>query len=292
MSDSSSGSSWLEKLAKVFSSEPESREELETILEDALEQDLIDQDALQMIRGVLNVSEKRVRDVMIPKMQVAFIDESAELEAILGIMLDSAHSRYPVFSPENNEIVGILLAKDVLRTVSKHGLTDISQLQELYRPPVMVSESKRLNILLKEFKKSRNHMALVVDEYGELAGLVTIEDVLEEIVGDIEDEHDDEESNHIQKHVQGGFQVDALTPLDEFNKFFGTELEDEQLETIGGFVTKTLGHIPEESEVFNIDGLLCKVLKADGRRVETLHIDDSETAEQEEQPENVDSTAS
>lgn len=273
MADSSSGSSWLEKLVKIFSSEPESREELETILEDAFDQDLIDQDGLMMIRGVLNVSEKRVRDVMIPKMQMAIIDEADDLDTILNMMLDSAHSRYPVFSAENDEVVGILLAKDLLKAVAKHGLNDLSQLQELYRPPVMVSESKRLNVLLKEFKKSRNHMALVVDEYGELAGLVTIEDVLEEIVGNIEDEHDDEETSHIQKHIQGGYQVDALTPLEEFNAFFKTELEDEQLETVGGYFSKLLGHIPQENEVFDVEGLRCKVLKADARRIECLLID-------------------
>lgn len=276
MSDSSNGSSWLEKLSRFFSSEPESREELETILEEALEQDLIDQDGLMMILGVLNVSEKRVRDVMIPKMQMAYIDEADDLEAILHLMYESAHSRYPVFSAENNEVIGILLAKDVLRSVSKHELTDISQLQELYRPPVMVSESKRLNVLLKEFKKSRNHMALVVDEYGELAGLVTIEDVLEEIVGDIEDEYDDDEANNIQRHVQGGYQVDALTPIEEFNAFFGCHLEDEQLETIGGYITKLLGHIPQENETFVMSGLSCKVLKADVRRIESLLVDNGE----------------
>lgn len=270
-SDSSNGSSWLEKLAKIFSTEPESREDLESLLEDAQAQDLIEQDALQMIKGVLNVFETRVRDVMVPKVQLSYVDEADPLDVILDKILESAHSRYPVFSAENDEVVGILLAKDVLQAVTKHDLTELVQLQELYRAPVMVSESKRLNVLLKEFKKSRNHMALVVDEYGELAGLVTIEDVLEEIVGDIEDEHDESEDN-IQKHISGGFQVEAITSLQDFNEFFETELEDEQLETIGGLVSKELGRIPQEDEAFEFSGLMFKVLKSNGRRVDNFII--------------------
>lgn len=265
--DSSNGSSWLERLAKIFSTEPESREDLESLLEDAQAQDLIEQDALQMIKGVLNVFETRVRDVMVPKVQLSYVDEADPLDVILDKILESAHSRYPVFSADTDEVVGILLAKDVLQAVTKHDLTELVQLQELYRAPVMVSESKRLNVLLKEFKKSRNHMALVVDEYGELAGLVTIEDVLEEIVGDIEDEHDESEDN-IQKHISGGFQVEAITSLQDFNKFFDTELKDEQLETIGGLVSKELGRIPQQNEAFEFSGLMFKVLKSNGRRVD------------------------
>ncbi|MBN2605806.1 MAG: CBS domain-containing protein [Thiotrichales bacterium] len=282
-SDTSSGSSWLERFAKIFSGEPESREDLETLLEEAEAQDLIEHDALMMIKGVLNVFETRVRDVMVPKVQLSYVDEADPIEVILDKILESAHSRYPVFSADTDEVVGILLAKDVLQAVTKHSLTDLSQLRELYRAPVMVSESKRLNILLKEFKKSRNHMALVVDEYGELAGLVTIEDVLEEIVGDIEDEHDESEDN-IQKHISGGYLVEAITSLEDFNKFFKTDLEDEQLETIGGLISKDLGRIPSEEEEFEFAGLMFKVLKADGRRVDCFIVSPLETGEGVAQP--------
>ncbi|BBN60319.1 HlyC/CorC family transporter [Hydrogenovibrio marinus] len=282
-SDTSSGSSWLERFAKIFSGEPESREDLETLLEEAEAQDLIEHDALMMIKGVLNVFETRVRDVMVPKVQLSYVDEADPIEVILDKILESAHSRYPVFSADTDEVVGILLAKDVLQAVTKHSLTDLSQLRELYRAPVMVSESKRLNILLKEFKKSRNHMALVVDEYGELAGLVTIEDVLEEIVGDIEDEHDESEDN-IQKHISGGFLVEAITSLEDFNKFFKTDLEDEQLETIGGLISKDLGRIPSEEEEFDFAGLMFKVLKADGRRVDCFIVSPLETGQDVAQP--------
>lgn len=282
-SDTSSGSSWLEKFAKIFSGEPESREDLETLLEEAEAQDLIEHDALMMIKGVLNVFETRVRDVMVPKVQLSYVDEADPIDVILDKILESAHSRYPVFSADTDEVVGILLAKDVLQAVTKHSLTDLSQLRELYRAPVMVSESKRLNILLKEFKKSRNHMALVVDEYGELAGLVTIEDVLEEIVGDIEDEHDESEDN-IQKHISGGYLVESITSLEDFNKFFKTDLEDEQLETIGGLISKDLGRIPAEEEEFEFAGLMFKVLKADARRVDCFIVSTLEAGEDIAQP--------
>ncbi|MGE4498716.1 HlyC/CorC family transporter [Hydrogenovibrio thermophilus] len=273
MSDSSSGSSWFEKLSRLFSDEPESREDLDSFLQEAQAQDLIDKDALLMIQGVLNVSEARVRDVMIPKVQMSCVDEADELDVILEKMLDAAHSRYPVISAETDEVIGILLAKDVLRAVVKHELTDKSQLVELYRTPALVTESKRLNVLLREFKNSRNHMALVVDEYGEVAGLVTIEDVLEQIVGDIEDEHDEDDDN-IQKHLSGAYSVMAITSLDEFNKFFNTDFEDELLETIGGIVSKRLGKIPAEGEVFEIEGLQFTVFKADERRVESFLVEE------------------
>ncbi len=284
MSDSSSGSSWFEKLSKLFSDEPESREDLDSFLQEAQAQDLIDKDALLMIQGVLNVSEARVRDVMIPKVQMSCVDEADELDVILEKMLDAAHSRYPVISAETDEVIGILLAKDVLRAVVKHELTDKSQLVELYRTPALVTESKRLNVLLREFKNSRNHMALVVDEYGEVAGLVTIEDVLEQIVGDIEDEHDEDEDN-IQKHLSGAYSVKAITSLDEFNKFFNTVFEDELLETIGGMVSKRLGKIPEEGEVFEIEGLQFTVFKADERRVESFLVEERSVFDEVEEDE-------
>ena len=266
MSDSSSGSSWLERLGKVFSDEPESREELVTVLKEAQSQGVLDSDALLMIEGVLDVSEARVRDIMIPRPQIEIIDANDSLETILETMLESSHSRYPVML--DKEIVGILLAKDVLRAVVKGELNDKDDLQKIYREANFIPESKRLNVLLREFKSSRNHLALVVDEYAELAGLVTIEDVLEQIVGDIEDEHDVAEDECIQKRAGGAFSVQALTTIEEFNRFFGTEIETENTETMGGFLSFELGHVPVIGEEIETNGICFRVLKATERRAE------------------------
>ena len=266
MSDSSSGSSWLERLGKVFSDEPESREELITVLKDAQSQGVLDADALLMIEGVLDVSEARVRDIMIPRPQIEIIDANDSLESILETMLESSHSRYPVML--DKEIVGILLAKDVLRAVVKGELNDKDDLQKIYREANFIPESKRLNVLLREFKSSRNHLALVVDEYAELAGLVTIEDVLEQIVGDIEDEHDITEDECIQKRAGGAYSVQALTTIEEFNQFFSTEIETENTETMGGFLSSELGHVPVVGEEIETHGIVFRVLKASDRRAE------------------------
>lgn len=270
MSDSSSGSSWLERLGKVFSDEPESREELVTVLKEAQSQGVIDADALLMIEGVLDVSESRVRDIMIPRLQIEIIDATETLESILETMLESSHSRYPVM--QGKEIVGILLAKDVLRAVVKGELNSKEDLQKIYRDPIFIPESKRLNVLLREIKASRNHLALVVDEYAELAGLVTIEDVLEQIVGDIEDEHDIEEDANIQKRAGEAFSVQALTTLEEFNDFFKVEIETEHTETLGGFVGTELGHVPVVGEILETHGLCFRVLKATERRAEVFEV--------------------
>ncbi|WP_051640765.1 HlyC/CorC family transporter [Thiomicrorhabdus sp. Milos-T2] len=270
MSDSSSGSSWLERLGKVFSDEPESREELVTVLKESQSQGVIDADALLMIEGVLDVSESRVRDIMIPRLQIELIDETETLESILETMLESSHSRYPVI--QGKEIVGILLAKDVLRAVVKGELNSKEDLQKIYRKPIFIPESKRLNVLLREIKTSRNHLALVVDEYAELAGLVTIEDVLEQIVGDIEDEHDIEEDANIQKRAGESFSVQALATLEEFNHFFKVNLETESTETVGGFVGTELGHVPRVGETLETHGLCFKVLKATDRRAEVFEV--------------------
>lgn len=266
MNDENDSLTWLEKIAKIFAKEPETREDLESLLEEAKIQDLIETDTLLMLKGVLEVAESKVRDVMIPRVQVAYIDEKKPLDKILEFMLETSHSRYPVFSA-SDEIVGVLLAKDVLKAVAKQQLNNHDDLKKLYRNPEMVSESKRLNVLLRDFKKIRSHIALVVDEYGEFAGIVTIEDVLEQIVGEIEDEHDEIENN-IQKHVSGDFLVDATTSMMEFNKFFASNLQDEKIETIGGLVLKELGRIPRQDERFSLAGLNVQVYKADARKVE------------------------
>ncbi len=285
MSDSISGSSWLERLAKIFSDEPESREELINVLKDAQSQGLIDADALLMINGVLSVSEARVRDIMIPRLQIELIDASEPLESILETMLESSHSRYPVIC--GNKIIGILLAKDVFRAVVKGELTTKEDLEKIYRTPIFVPESKRLNVLLRDFKSSRNHLALVVDEYAELAGLVTIEDVLEQIVGDIEDEHDIEEQDHIQKRPAGTYSVNAFTPIEKFNEFFGVSIQDGSSETIGGFLASEFGHVPLQEESLTTQGFTFIVLKGNNRRAEMFEVKPLDEVVSEQAKENI-----
>lgn len=268
--DSSSGSSWLERLTRLFSDEPEDREDLLEMLHEAQKQGLLDTDALYMIKGVLGVSETRVRDIMVPRPQVDVIDESEPLDMILKEIAESAHSRYPVVSESKDEIVGILLAKDVLRLMVEGKLNSIEDLRGIYRPPVFIPESKRVNVLLREFRSSHNHMALVVDEYAALAGLVTIEDVLEQIVGDIEDEHDEEEVEYIKPQNGDSFKVQAITPLTSFYEEFGVDFSAENennAETLGGLIASLLGHVPQKDEELVLQGLLFRVLKADNRRV-------------------------
>jgi len=269
MSDSSRGSSLMTRLTKVFSNEPESPEDILEMFKTSQSQGLIDADAMLMIRGVLEVSEARVRDIMLPRMQIELIDLSNSLEEILESILETSHSRYPVL--EEGKFIGILLAKDIFRALVKGALKSKEDLAALLREPQIVPESKRLNVLLREFKEGRNHLALVVDEYGELAGLVTIEDVLEQIVGNIEDEHDDHEEN-IKKRTGDVFAVKALTPIDQFNEFFDVKVEDEKSESIGGFVASSLGHVPVVGEVVEAEGLSIKVLSATDRRVEVFQV--------------------
>lgn len=272
-SDSSSSSSWLERFTRMFSDEPEDREDLLEILKEAQKQGLIDSDALLMIQGVLDVSETRVRDIMVPRPQVDVIDESWSLEAILKEIAESAHSRYPVVSESKDEIVGVLLAKDVLRLMVKGQLNDKDDLRSIYREPVFIPESKRLNVLLREFKTSHNHLALVVDEYAGLAGLVTIEDVLEQIVGEIEDEHDEDEELYIKAQVGDSFAVKAITPLSDFCEEFGVEFENESnIETLGGLIASSMGHVPQKGEEIIMEGLLFRVLKSDSRRVHLFQV--------------------
>lgn len=269
MGDSSSAS-WIERMVKMFSDEPESRENLVSMLADAQSQGLIDADALVMIKGVLEVSESRVRDIMIPRLQMALIDANEPLDSILETMLESSHSRYPVIC--DKEIIGILLAKDVFRAVVKGELKTKEDLAKIYRKPIFVPESKRLNMLLRDFKASRNHLALVVDEYAELAGLVTIEDVLEQIVGNIEDEHDVEEQAFIQKRTAHTFSMQALMPIEAFNDFFKVNIETNGCETMGGYLASLFGHVPQQGESIELQGFRFKVLKGNERRVELFEI--------------------
>lgn len=260
---------WLKRLGQVLQTEPRDREELVQTLRDAHDRELLDNDSLAMIEGVMAVSEMQVRDVMIPRSQIAVVERDASLEEILPVIIESAHSRFPVIGDNRDEVVGILLAKDLLRFAMDGEKFNI---REVLRPGFFVPESKRLNVLLKEFRSSRNHMAVVVDEYGGVAGLVTIEDVLEQIVGEIEDEHDiDEEEGYIIPVSEGEYTVRALTPIDMFNEEMGTDFGGE-FDTLGGLLLGGFGHLPKRDEQIDLGGLRFKVLRADTRRIHLVHV--------------------
>lgn len=247
------------------------RAELLETLRGALASGIVDTDALRMLEGVLDVSDIQVRDIMVPRAQMVAVDRADALSAILPVIVESGHSRYPVIDADRDDIVGILLAKDVLRVVAtgKEGDFDI---RECMRPAVMVPESKRVNVLLKEFRRNRNHMAIVVDEYGGVAGLVTIEDAIEQIVGDIDDEFDVEDEQNIRKEGERQFLVRGATPIGEFNEFFGTQWSDEQFDTVAGIVMKHLGHLPRRGESLVIGDLELRVMRADRRRLDAVRV--------------------
>ncbi len=256
---------WFARLTQALSGEPQSREELIEELRHAQANGLLSNDTLSMIEGAIQVAELTVADVMVPRAQTVFLPIDVPQNDILSIVIESGHSRFPVHDGDKDEILGILLAKDLLRCLAKGAPCDI---RALLRPVAMIPESKRLNILLKEFRLSRSHMAIVVDEYGGVAGLVTIEDVLEQIVGDIDDEHDiDEGSKLIQPQADGRFLVSALTPIADFNERFGTEFSDDEFDTVGGMVTSEMGHLPEAGEEAEFGSYHFQVTKADARRV-------------------------
>jgi magnesium and cobalt transporter len=263
---------WLERLGQLFGGEPQDREQLLALLQDAKQRALLDTDALSMIEGVLQVSELRVRDIMIPRAEMVYIRRDDPLERVLEIAVKSAHSRFPVTGDDKGEVVGVLLAKDLLGFCVE-GVRRPFNIRELLRPTVFVPESKRLNVLLKEFRASRNHMAVVVDEYGNAAGLVTIEDVLEQIVGDIDDEHDYDEAAEIFKRGANEWSAKARAPIEDVNDYFGTDFSDDEFDTIGGLVVNALGHLPKRGESVEIGALRFKVLRADSRRVHLLSIE-------------------
>ncbi|MFO1257971.1 MAG: transporter associated domain-containing protein [Gammaproteobacteria bacterium] len=267
--------SWLERISYALLGEPKDREQLVSLLRDAEQRELLNSDALSMIEGVLHVSETRVSDIMIPKAQMVIMEKEKPFHELVKVIIESAHSRFPVMSESHNEVLGILLAKDVIAfqtAVAKEEWDSKFNLKDLIRPAVFVPESKRLDILLKEFRKSRNHIAIVVDEYGSIAGLVTIEDVLEQIVGDIEDEHDIDEDNYIRKHSNNRFSVQAITPIDEFNEYFRTNFSDDEFDTVGGLVLQAFGHLPKRGEIVELNGFTFKVLKANNRRIQSLSV--------------------
>mgnify|MGYP001547109731 CR=1 FL=1 len=262
---------WFERITQALSGEPQNREELIEELRHAQANGLMSNDTLSMVEGAIEVADLTVADVMIPRAQMVSLPVDAPLPQILSDVLESGHSRFPVHAGDKDEILGILLAKDLLRCFSE-GAT--CQITTLLRPVTMIPESKRLNILLKEFRLSRNHMAIVVDEYGGVAGLVTIEDVLEQIVGDIDDEHDDDDDKHtmIQAAPNGDFLVNALTPIAEFNERFGCDFSDEEFDTVGGMLTAEVGHLPEVGEEATLGGFHFHVTKADARRVQQFAV--------------------
>jgi len=267
--------SWFERLSQVLMGEPQDRDQLVDLLRDAEQRNLLNPDALAMIEGVLQVSEMQVRDIMIPRSQMVVIDRDAELNEFLPTVIEAAHSRYPVIGENKDEVIGMLLAKDLL-PFTAGGESKKFDLREILRPAVFVPESKRLDVLLKEFRSSRNHMAIVVDEYGGVAGVVTIEDVLEQIVGEIEDEYDFDEGTSILQLTENEYTVKALTPIEDFNEYFQTGFSDEEFDTVGGLVISSLGHVPKRGEVSLIDGMQFRVLRADNRRVHLLKVERNE----------------
>ncbi len=263
--------SWLRRITGSLSGEPRDLEDLNEVLSQAHERGIIDLDAHHMLEGVLRVVELQVRDIMVPRSQMVIVNRDDPPEEILPMVVDSGHSRYPVIGEDRDQIVGILLAKDLLRYFSEGGRTNFD-IKECLRPAVFIPESKRLNVLLKEFRVSHHHMAIVVDEYGGVSGLVTIEDVLEQIVGDIGDEYDTDDDLDIRKEGERQFTVRAQTRIDEFNSYFGCDFSDEEFDTIGGLAINSLGRLPRRGESFTLGGLEFKVLRADRRRLDLLRV--------------------
>ncbi|MEA3274548.1 MAG: transporter associated domain-containing protein [Pseudomonadota bacterium] len=274
-SDRSSGGSrprnWLDRLSQMFGGEPQDKEQLVELLKDARQRALFDMDALSMMEGVLQVSDLRVRDIMIPRAEMVYVRRDNPLDRILQTAVESAHSRFPVTGEDKGEVVGILLAKDLL-AFCVQGARRSFNIRDLLRSAVFVPESKRLNVLLKEFRASRNHMAIVVDEYGNAAGLVTIEDVLEQIVGEIEDEHDYDEGSPIFKRNEEEYRAKARTSIEEFNEYFDSDFAHDELDTIGGLVVNALGHLPKRGERVDIGRYRFTVMRADSRRVHLLGV--------------------
>jgi magnesium and cobalt transporter len=260
----------LERLSSLLLREPEDREQLVELLHSAFERKILDADALSMIEGVMQVSETRVADVMIPRSQMDMIDVEESPEAFIPFVIETAHSRFPVFEENRDNVIGILLAKDLLRYYAEEEF----DVRDMLRPAVFVPESKRLNVLLKEFRANRNHIAIVVDEYGGVSGLVTIEDVIEQIVGDIEDEYDfDETEDNILADRNGRFRVKAVTELADFNERFGTNFSDEDHDTVGGLVLSRFGRLPKRGETVVVDGIAFQVIRADSRKIHSLLVE-------------------
>jgi len=263
--------SWLDRIGHALASEPRDRVELIEVLRDAQRRGVIDTEALMMIEGALQVGEMHVRDAMVPRPQMVTVTSDEAPETFVKRVTESGHSRFPVIGDNRDEVEGILLAKDLLGYFSAPGEPPF-RLVDVIRPAVFIPESKRLNVLLHDFRASRNHMAIVVDEYGGVAGLITIEDVLEEIVGEIDDEHDTAHEPNIGANEDGGYTVRALTPIDDFNAHFGSAFDDDEFDTIGGLVVHAFGHLPKRGEKLEFEGFRFGVLRADKRCVQLLSV--------------------
>ncbi len=263
--------SWLDKLINTFSGEPQSQEELLDIIKDAADNQLLDQEALEIIQGALEVSGQQVREIMIPRTQMVTVNINDPTEELIAKVTDSGHSRFPVIGENIDDVRGILLAKDLLPLILK-GHEDL-QLESIIRQATIIPESKRLNVLLREFRENRYHMALVIDEYGGISGLITIEDILEEIVGEISDETDDDNNDaFIRKISDNDYIIKALTPIEEFNEHLNTKLDNEEFDTIGGLLMKSFGHLPQRNEVTTINDLTFRVLYSDNRQVHLVRL--------------------
>jgi magnesium and cobalt transporter len=263
--------SWIDKLAQVFSDAPTDLKSLLGLIRNAEQDQVLDADALSIIEGALQVSSMQVREIMIPRAQVVTVSARSTLQEITDTVVRASHSRFPVIGENPDTVMGILLAKDLLPLALS---TDTARfnIKDLVRPPTFVPESKRLNVLLREFRENRNHMAIVIDEYGSVCGVVTIEDVLEQIVGEIEDEYDVDDDSYIKKFDEQHYIVKALTPVDEFNEYFGSSFSEDDADTIGGLVLRELRHIPERDESVTIDAFRFTVLNADSRQIRLLKV--------------------
>jgi magnesium and cobalt transporter len=269
--DTSASGKWLRKLSRSLGGEAQDRGEVLDYLRDAAARGIVEGDALAMLEGVLAVADIQVRDIMVPRAQMTMLNRDDESDVLLKTVVESGHSRFPVMDEDREKIVGILLAKDLLRLAAQdeHAQFDI---KEFMRPAVFVPESKRLNVLLREFRRSRVHMAIVADEYGGVAGLVTIEDVIEQIVGDIDDEHDVDEDVNIRKDGERQYVVRGQTPIDEFNEYFQTDLSDDEFDTVAGLVMKQLGRLPRRGETLQLADCELKVMRFDRRRIDSLRL--------------------
>jgi len=287
--------SWFDRVTQFFQNEVQDKESLFDVMHEAKKNNLLDQYSLTMIEGVMQVAEMQVREIMIPRSQIVVVERDSDLKTILPTVIDSAHSRFPVIGESKDEVVGILLAKDLLTRINPDERMPFN-MREILRPAVFVPESKRLNVLLDEFRANRNHMAIVVDEYGGIAGLVTIEDVLEQIVGEIEDEHDIEDDKFIHEHSNGTSIVKSITPIEDFNEHFNCDISNDDVDTMGGIVINALGHMPKRGEEIKRHGFNFKVLRASSRRIHLLEvtrssdIDSTEKIDESLTAENIDST--
>jgi magnesium and cobalt transporter len=263
--------SWFNRLTQAFAHEPKNRKELLEVLREAHQNKLLDSEALAIVEGAIQVADLQVRDIMVPRSQMMSIKANQTPKEFLPSIIEAAHSRYPVVGEGLDDVIGILLAKDLLPLILS-GEQPNFNIKDLLRPATFVPESKRLNVLLREFRANHNHMAVVIDEYGGVAGLVTIEDVLEQIVGDIEDEHDVEEDSYVKPLPSGDFLVKALTPIDSFNESFDSEFSDDEFDTVGGLVMSAFGHLPKRNEVTDIGEFRFRVISADSRRIHLLRL--------------------